>query len=109
MEDLPRTNNDLEQTFGSFRFAQRRATGRKSASRNEVISGSARIAACLHARLRTFTAEDLAAADIVRWKELRQEINARREQRNAGRRFRKNPEHYLAELGERTLKLALPS
>lgn len=28
--DLPRTNNDLEQMFGSQRYHERRATGRKA-------------------------------------------------------------------------------
>lgn len=30
--DLPRTNNDLEHVFGSTRYHERRATGRKQAS-----------------------------------------------------------------------------
>ena len=30
--DLPRTNNDLEQAFGSHRYHERRASGRKGAS-----------------------------------------------------------------------------
>ena len=30
--DLPRTNNDLEQLFGSARYHERRATGRKTAA-----------------------------------------------------------------------------
>ncbi len=30
--DLPRTNNGLEQLFGSQRYHERRATGRRSAS-----------------------------------------------------------------------------
>ena len=32
MADLPRTNNDLEQLFGSARYQERRATGRKTAA-----------------------------------------------------------------------------
>ena len=30
--ELPRTNNDLEHLFGSTRYLERRATGRKMAS-----------------------------------------------------------------------------
>jgi hypothetical protein len=33
---LPRTNNDLEQRFGSYRYHERRATGRKTASASTV-------------------------------------------------------------------------
>lgn len=29
MPELPRTNNDLEQFFGAYRYHERRATGRK--------------------------------------------------------------------------------
>ena len=38
--DLPRTNNDLEQFFGSYRYHERRATGRKVASPSLVLRGS---------------------------------------------------------------------
>src|SRR5205807_3262853 len=41
--DLPRTNNDLEQAFGSHRYHERRATGRKGASPGLVLRGSARL------------------------------------------------------------------
>ena len=37
--DLPRTNNDLEQLFGSQRYHERRATGRKAASPAAVLRG----------------------------------------------------------------------
>jgi hypothetical protein len=33
---LPRTNNDLEQMFGSQRYHERRATGRKTASPDRI-------------------------------------------------------------------------
>jgi len=35
--DLPRTNNGLEHYFGSARYSERRATGRKSASPGLVV------------------------------------------------------------------------
>src|SRR5262249_11264438 len=41
--DLPRTNNDLEQLFGSHRSRERRARGRKGASPALVLRGAARL------------------------------------------------------------------
>ena len=41
-EDVPRTNNDLEHLFGSHRYHERRASGRKRASPGLVIVGSAK-------------------------------------------------------------------
>jgi hypothetical protein len=43
--DLPRTNNDLEHEFGSQRYHERRATGRKTASPAAVLRGEARLVA----------------------------------------------------------------
>ena len=42
--DLPRTNNALEQLFGSYRRHQRRATGRKANSSATVLRGPVRLA-----------------------------------------------------------------
>ena len=39
--DIPRTNNDLEHLFGSHRYHERRASGRKEASPGLVVMGSA--------------------------------------------------------------------
>ena len=41
--DLPRTNNALEQLFGSQRYHERRATGRKTASPSAVLRGAVRL------------------------------------------------------------------
>ena len=41
--DLPRTNNDLEHTFGSHRYHERRSSGRRRASPGLVVMGSARV------------------------------------------------------------------
>ena len=43
---LPRTNNDLEQYFGSARYHQRRASGRIHASAATVVRGAVRVLAC---------------------------------------------------------------
>ena len=50
MAELPRTNNDLEQAFGSHRYHERRATGRKGASPSLVLRGSAKLVAGLATR-----------------------------------------------------------
>ena len=42
--DLPRTNNDLERLFGSYRRHERRATGRKANSSATVLRGPVRLA-----------------------------------------------------------------
>src|SRR6202040_1324665 len=49
---LPRTNNDLEHLFGSHRYHERRASGRKGASPGLVVMGSVRVVAALAARPR---------------------------------------------------------
>jgi hypothetical protein len=41
--DLPRTNNDLEQSFGSYRYHERRASGREVACPGTVVRGSVRV------------------------------------------------------------------
>jgi hypothetical protein len=95
---LPRTNDDLEQAFGSHRYHERRATGRKGASPALVLRGSTRLVAGLATRAREVTAADLASADLGAWKELRAELEERRQRRVDRRRFRRNPDGYLNDL-----------
>jgi len=106
--DLPRTNNDLEQFFGRHRYHERRASGRKAASPGLVLRGQARIVAAAATRLRRITAADLAAASPERLRELRQALEARRQRRVHRRRFRHDPQAYLAALEEKLLQSALP-
>ena len=40
VEGLPRTNNELEQFFGSYRYHERRCSGRKVACPGTVVRGS---------------------------------------------------------------------
>ena len=61
--DLPRTNNGLEQFFGSSRYHERRATGRKTASPGTVVRGSVRLIAGAATRLAPPTARDLTRVD----------------------------------------------
>ena len=87
--DLPRTNNDLEHEFGSQRYHERRATGRKAASPAAVLRGEARLVAAIATRWCAPSGSDLGCVDRERWKELRQRLDRRRQartQRTARRR-----------------------
>jgi hypothetical protein len=106
---LPRTNNDLERAFGSHRYHERRATGRKGASPALVLRGSARLVAGLATRTREVTAAELAGADRVAWRRLRAELETRRERRVERRRFRRDPHAYLKNLEGQLHQLRLPA
>jgi hypothetical protein len=109
MKGLPRTNNDLEQFFGSSRHHERRATGRKSAPRGLVLRGSARLVSAAATRLRSRSGAELQPRDLDRWKQLRQQLDARCHTRRRGLHFRRDHKKYLKELEEQADKLALPS
>jgi hypothetical protein len=106
--DLPRTNNELEQFFGAFRYQERRATGRKVAAPSLVVRGSARLLAAAITRQRPFSAPDLAACDRQAWRALRATLDDRQQARVRQRRFRADPQAYLAELEQRLSYLVLP-
>lgn len=108
IEGVPRTNNDLEQFFGSNRHYERRATGRKGASPGLVVRGAVRLVAGAATRLRSRSAAELQPRDPARWKQLRQQLQARRDVRRRGLRFRRNPKAYLSNLEEQLGKLTLP-
>jgi hypothetical protein len=106
--ELPRTNNDLERAFGSHRYHERRATGRKGAGPALVLRGSARLVAGLATRSREFTAADLAGADRAAWERLRAELEHRRKRRAERRQFRRDPHGYLEALEHKLNQLRLP-
>ena len=106
--ELPRTNNDLEQFFGAYRYHERRTTGRKGASPALVLRGSVQLVAYAATRLRPFTGEELAPDQTQTWQELRQRFETRRQQRTHRRRFRRDPASYLAKLEADFLQLILP-
>jgi hypothetical protein len=108
-KDLPRTNNDLEHLFGSHRYHERRASGRKRAAPGLVVAGSVRVVASLATRLRPEEGLQLPAGYVARWRESRRALEKRRESRRQQRRFRRAPATYLQELEERANKLSLPS
>jgi hypothetical protein len=107
--DVPKTNNDLEQAFGTVRRGERRATGRKGAIPALVVRGSVRLTAALATRLHPFSAKELVPSDLARWRHLRAEIAFRQEARCKQLRFRKDPLAYLAGLEERLSKGSLRS
>lgn len=109
VEGVPRTNNDLEQFFGSCRHHERRATGRKGASPGLVLRGSVRLLAGAATRLRSRSAAELQPRDLAGWRQQRQQLEARRHVRRRGLRFRRDPTAYLEKLEEQLSKLVLPS
>ncbi len=105
---LPRTNNDLEQLFGSTRHHERRCTGRKAASPSLVLRGSVRIVAGLGTRHRRFQGKELAPGSLETWQTLRAGLERRRHTRTLRQRFRRDPEAYLRQLEALLLKSTLP-
>ena len=107
--DLPRTNNGLEQMFGSQRYHERRATGRRAASPAAVLRGEVRLIAATATRLRPPTARDLGRVSRERWRELRRRLDRRRHARTLRARFRRDPDAYLAALERQACQPALPT
>jgi hypothetical protein len=107
--DLPRTDNDLEHAFGSQRYHERRATGRKMASPVTVLRGEARMVAAVATRQHAPSGPDLGRTDRARWKDLRQRLDRRRQARTLRTQFRRNPHAYLAELETKACQQTLPA
>ena len=107
--DIPRTNNDLEHLFGSHRYHERRASGRKRGSAGLVARGSVRVVSGLATRLRPEEGLRLSAGYVRAWREKRAELDKRREARRQQRRFRRAPAVYLQKLEELAIQLSLPS
>ena len=109
IDGVPRTNNELEQYFGSARYHQRRAGGRVRATAATVVRGSVRVLAATASQGPLVREYDLWHPDLERWASLRRSLELRREARRQQGRFRKNPTAYLAALEARLLKPSLPS
>ncbi len=107
--DLPRTDNGLEQLFGSQRHHERRATGRRAASPAAVLRGEVRLIAATATRLRPPTARDLGRVNREQWRDLRRRLDQRRQARTLRTRFRRDPEAYLAALEQQACQSALPA
>jgi len=109
IDGVPRTNNELEQYFGSARYHQRRAGGRVRATAATVVRGSVRVLAATASQVTLVREYDLWHPNLERWSSLRRSLELRREARRQQGRFRKNPTAYLASLEARLLKPSLPS
>jgi hypothetical protein len=112
--DLPRTNNGLEQLFGSQRHHERRATGRRAASPAAaspaaVLRGEVRLIAAVATRLHPPTSRDLGRVSRERWRDLRRRLDQRRQARTLRTRFRRDPTAYLAALEQQACQPALPT
>jgi hypothetical protein len=107
--DLPRTNNDLEQFFGSYRYHERRCSGRKVACPGTVVRGSVRIVAATASRLRPIEVNDLVPSDVGAWQSLRASLERRQAVRTLGRRFRRDPEADRQSLERVLINQALPT
>lgn len=109
LAELPRTNNDLEHIFGSWRHHQRRCTGRKAAPASLVVRGPVQLVAAIATQVRSFTAAELVTVPLADWQQLRFQLEQLRLQRVKQRHFRRSPATYLAQLEAQLLQLSLPS
>jgi hypothetical protein len=107
--DIPRTNNDLEHLFGSHRYHERRASGRRQGSPGLVVRGPVRVVSGLATRLRPEEGLKLPPGYVGPWREQRAELDRRREARRQQRRFRRDPVIYLKKLEDLALQLSLPT
>jgi hypothetical protein len=108
VDGLPRTNNELEQFFGSYRYHERRCSGRKVACPGTVVRGSVRLVAAAATRLRAINAAELIPSDPKAWRALRGSLERRQAVRTLGRRFRHDPAAYLKSLEDSLINLTLP-
>ncbi len=108
IENLPRTNNDLEQTFGKWRHHQRRCTGQKVAPATAVTRGSVQLTTALATLQKSFSASDLAAVPHQQWQQLRSTLRQHQQKRVQQRQFRRSSQTYLAQLEQRLLQRTLP-
>lgn len=107
--DRPRTNDEWEQSFGSYRYHERRASGREVACPGTVVRGSVRVVAAAATRVRRFDPADLIPSDLQVWHDLRGSLERRQAVRAPGRRFRRDPAAYLRSLEESFINQALPT
>jgi hypothetical protein len=109
MGQLPRTNNDLEHLFGSHKYHERRASGRRRSGPGLVVTGAARVVAAVATRQQPTTSLELPLNYVAEWRKLRAQLEQRREARRQHGRFRRNPVKYLSRLEKLLIQLSLPS
>lgn len=107
--DLPRTNNDLESLFGSCRYWDRRANGRKTASPTLVVRGSVRLVVGIATRQKVPTAAQLQPRSLPEWRRLRRDLEKRHETRRIQLRFRRNPQQFLQQAEDKLFRTTLPT
>jgi hypothetical protein len=107
-EGLPRTDNELEQPFGSHRDDERRRSGREVACPGTVVRGSVRAVAAAATRLRPIDVADPVPRDLASWRDLRGSLGRRQAVRTLGRRFRRDPAASLRSLEESLINEVLP-
>jgi len=107
--DLPRTNNDLERFFGSYRYHERRCSGRKVACPGTVVRGPVRLISAAATRARPVGVSDLMPSDLTAWRELRRSLGRRQAVRALGSRFRRDPAAYLQSLEDAIINPILRS
>ncbi len=108
VEQLPRTNNDLEQYFGSYRIIERRVTGHKVSSVRTVTRGSVRLLAGVSTRSVRFSPADLVPTSLANYYRLRAELTLRKRPRREQLRLRRKPLEFLQHLEEVASKATLP-
>jgi hypothetical protein len=105
----PRADNAPEQSFGSYRYPERRVSGKKVASPALVLRGSARVVAALAPRQQPDRDRDPAGADRAAWQSRRAELSERRQRRVERRRFRQDPHADPRQLEDLLNQSALPT
>ena len=99
VDGLPRTNNDLEQVFGSFRHHQRRCTGQKKSPASLLVRGSCRLISAIATKVKTFFAQDLVPLDLSAWRQKRNQMEQLRQNRLEQRRFRRSTSVVCSRIG----------
>lgn len=107
--EIPRTNNELEQYFGTARHHERRATGQKRPTAAVAVRGAVRVVAAVATQGTSFEGIDLRPGDIAHWQRLRAALEGRQERQRMSRRFRRDPAGYLATLEAQLLQESLPT
>ena len=89
-----------------MRYYERRTTGRRGAIPGLVVRGPVRVLAALATQAQCL---GLRCEDLDAWRQLRHQLAYRQEGRRRQRRFRKDPQAYLAQLETVLLKPGLPT
>jgi hypothetical protein len=108
LPEIPRTNNDLEQTFGKVRHAERRVTGRKAGSPLVVVRGPVHVLASVVTSTGQFSPQMICSYDYQSWRSLRQEVEQRHLLRIHQWQFRRDPSAFLAPLEQHLSTPILP-